>query len=103
MCVCQWLREVTQPRYWGQAPGGTRAHLGHLLWASQLVDKLIQGIDRQLPAQRPHLGQQVLLQALDPLQDARAVQVPLWGAQGACGAGGSGGTSQAACPPPRSQ
>lgn len=73
-------------------PGGTRAHLGHALWAPQLIDELVQGVDWQLPAQRLHLGQQVLFQPLNPLQDTGAVQVPLWGAQGACGAGGSGGT-----------
>lgn len=73
-------------------PGGTRTHLGHTLWAPQLIDELVQGVDWQLPAQRLHLGQQVLLQPLNPLQDPGAVQVPLWGAQGACGAGGSGGT-----------
>lgn len=73
-------------------PGGTRAHLGHALWAPQLIDELVQGVDWQLPAKRLHLGQQVLFQPLNPLQDTGAVQVPLWGAQGACGAGGSGGT-----------
>lgn len=84
-----WTQEPPPPSW---PPGGTRAHLSHTLWAPQLVDELVQGVDWQLPAQRLHLGQQVLLQPLNPLQDTGAVQVPLWGAQGACGAGGSGGT-----------
>lgn len=37
------------------------AHLSHSLRAPKLVDELIQSVDRQLPAQHPHLGQQVLL------------------------------------------
>lgn len=84
--------------HWTQEPPhraghqGLRAHLSHTLWAPSWSDELVQGVDWQLPAQRLHLGQQVLLQPLSPLQDTRDVQVPLWGAQGACGAGGSRGT-----------
>lgn len=61
-----------------------------MLRASKLVDELIQGVDRQLPTQRPNLGQQVLFQPLHPLQDAGTMRVSLWGAQGACGTGGQG-------------
>lgn len=88
---------------WGnrQGPQSLRvggAHLGHALGAPELVDELIQGVHGQLPAQRPHLSQQVLLQLLHALQNAGAVRVPLQGAQGPCGAGGSGGYQPA--PPP---
>lgn len=60
----------------------TRAYLSHMLWAPKLVYELVQGVDGQLAAQRPHLSQQVLLQPLHALQDSGAVQVPLWGDQG---------------------
>lgn len=76
------------------------AHLSHALRAPELVDELIQGVDRQLPAQQPHLGQQVLLQPLNAFQDAGAVQVPLRGAKGACRAGRSGETVRATCHSP---
>lgn len=92
-------------RTWGnhQGPQSLRAggaHLGHVLGAPELVDELVQGVHGQLPAQRPHLGQQVLLQLLHTLQDAGAVRVPLQGAQGSCRAGGSGGYQPAAPPRP---
>lgn len=66
------------------------AYLRHPLRAPQLVNELVQGVDRQLPAQHQDLGQQVLLQPLHPLQDAGSVQIPLQGARGACRARGAG-------------
>lgn len=48
-----------QSLHLGGGPQG--AHLGHSLRAPELVDELIQSVNRQLPAQHPHLGQQVLL------------------------------------------
>lgn len=90
---------------WRRGAAGARllplgAHLSHALRAPELVDELIQGVDRQLPAQQPHLGQQVLLQPLNAFQDAGAVQVPLRGAKGACRAGRSGETVRATCHSP---
>lgn len=73
---------------------GCRAYLRHPLRAPQLVDKLVQGVDRQFPAQHQDLGQQVLLQPLHPLHDARTVQVPLRGTRGACRARGAGGRAR---------
>lgn len=70
--------------------GTSRAHLCHPLGTPKLVNELIQGVDGQLSAQCPNLGQQVLLQSLHPLQDAGAMRVPLWGAQGPCRAEGQG-------------
>lgn len=58
-------------------------HLSHVFWPSELVDELVQGVDWQLPAQGPHLVQKVLLQLFHPLQDTRAMGVPLL--QGTCG------------------
>lgn len=66
------------------------AHLSHVLGAPKLVDELVQSVDGQLPAQRPHLGQEVLPQPLHTLQDTGAVRVSLQGAQGPCRARGQG-------------
>lgn len=68
------------------------AYLCHSLRTPKLVNELVQGVDRQLPAQCSHLGEEALLQVLHPFQDTRTMQVPLLGTHGACRTEGPGGT-----------